>query len=150
MCDALIVRPACREDFDEIACVWHLSVSRLDGFSTLQVSADQLRGRLNVEIGNGWQLLVAQAGAKICGFLAMHPEESMLYQIFVLPEKQGMGIGKTLIDKAKQLMPAGLSVRLAKSSEMAAAFYNKSGFHLESYGFHPQSGNAVVFYRWTP
>ncbi len=147
MAKDLTIRPATHDQFDDVARVWHESAADMDAAASQMPSIADLRARIDVEMGNGWQLFVAERGARVVGILAIKTEQAVLDQIFVHPVEQRSGVGSALMAKAQQLMPSGFTLRMAKSNIRAASFYERSGFKCEAEGLHP-SGWPVVFYRW--
>lgn len=78
--------------------------------------------------------------------------EDWLEQLYVLPEAQGRGIGRALVEHAKLQRPAGLQLWAFQSNAPARAFYEANGFVAAE--FTDGSGNEEqspdVRYAWQP
>lgn len=109
---------------------------------------EEMRARIDRELKAGWQLFVAEHGERVVGMLALKPDEAVLDQLFVVPEKQASGIGTMLMNVAKEVMPNGFSLRMAEGNERAAQFYRRCGLCLVRGGTHPLSGRPVCHYDW--
>jgi GNAT superfamily N-acetyltransferase len=132
-------------DFDAIARIWLESALASEGATP---SLAELRSRVDAEIAAGWDVTVALDGREIVGFLALKPAIAALDQIFILPEHQGRGIGGDLIERAKQAMPGGFTLRTASTNLKARRFYSGAGLSLLEEGLHPRTGNPVCYYGW--
>jgi GNAT superfamily N-acetyltransferase len=77
---------------------------------------------------------------------------AMLTQLYVLPGKQGLGIGGALLDRAKERRPVGVALYAFQRNERARAFYERRGFVAVSCGdgSENEEGEPDVLYRWTP
>jgi GNAT superfamily N-acetyltransferase len=97
------IRPARREEYDEIARVWMNSwvSTGLEDASNFLLA--KLRARIALEIENGWNLFVADDDGAIAAMLALHLPKMYLDQLFVAPEYQGQALGR------KRLHPAALA-----------------------------------------
>lgn len=78
--------------------------------------------------------------------------DDWLEQLYVLPEAQGRGIGRALVEHAKLQRPAGLQLWAFESNAPARAFYEANGFVAAE--FTDGSGNEErapdVRYVWAP
>jgi putative acetyltransferase len=72
---------------------------------------------------------------EIAGFLAIAGDR--LGWLYVDPPAQGRGIGTALLDKAKALSPAGLTLFTHQRNERARAFYERRGFRAVRFGVSP-------------
>lgn len=165
MSSSITIRTASTSDLDAVARVWHESASRADGAPRHMPSLLELRARIDTELASGWSLWVAERIAErigervaeglgedpgIVGMLALRTSEADLDQLFVLPAAQRRGVGTCLIERARQEMPAGFTLRTAAANRGARAFYEKSGLRLLSTGQHPRHAYAVCCYGWQP
>lgn len=73
------------------------------------------------------------------GFYALY--ENTLAAIFVAPEQQGQGIGKQLINHAKQQREA-LTLSVYKENQPSYQFYLAQGFSVISEQFDEHTGHA--------
>ena len=85
------------------------------------------------------------------GILSLKGDD-WLEQLYVLPQAQGQGIGRTLVEHAKLQRPAGLQLWAFASNAPARAFYEANGFVAAE--FTDGAGNEErapdVRYVWTP
>ncbi len=80
--------------------------------------------------------LVIELEDKMAGFLIAELDSGLdfayLTQLFVVPDQQGQGIGKMLIeaylDKCKEAGVAKVYLFVQENNEKAIEFYNKQGF----------------------
>jgi GNAT superfamily N-acetyltransferase len=136
-------------DFDAIARVWlEAALATEDAVSSLP-SLRELRIRVDHEMAAGWVVTVALDGREIVGFLALKPALAVPDQIFILPTHQGRGVGRDLIEQAKQAMPGGFRLRTASTNRRARRFYSGAGLSLLEEGLHPRTGNPVCYYGWS-
>lgn len=89
-------------------------------------------------------------GPHLAGFVAVSPRTGYLDQIVVAPEAQRMGVGKALIDAAKQIGREGLYLHVNKDNARALAFYQTSGFIIAGEDVNRRSGAPVYMMTWRP
>lgn len=91
---------------------------------------------------------VAEDNGKIVGFMSL--DENILEELYLLPKSQGSGIGSKLINKAKELNPAGLSTYAFQINTFARSFYEKHGFVAVSFndGERNEENEPDVLYKW--
>lgn len=104
--------------------------------------------RIVCEMATGWVVHLAWDGGRLVGFLALKPQAGCLDQIFVLPEEQGKGVGRALLDFAKEQLPTGIWLRTAAANTRACRFYERNGFTRSKAEAHPVLGYPTVIYRW--
>ena len=83
-------------------------------------------------------VLVAKDGDRVVGFVGYghhgpeDPDTGEVYALYVLPEYQGMGVGRQLLDAALDKLSAfpHLCLWAVKGNERAIRFYEKNGFRL--------------------
>ena len=83
-------------------------------------------------------LLVAKDGDRVIGFVgygdhgAEDPDTGEVFALYVLPEYQGTGVGRQLMDAALVQLAAFPRIVLwvVKGNARAIRFYEKCGFHL--------------------
>ena len=104
--------------------------------------------RIGRELAAGWTAYLAWDGDRLVGFLALKPDTGCLDQLFVLPEAQGSGVGRALLDFAKERLPNGLWLRTAADNLRACRFYERHGLRATETQIHPTLGHQTVIYRW--
>lgn len=91
-----------------------------------------------------WEVTVAEADGILVGFLALALSEHRLDQLFVAPGAQGRGIGRRLVEVAKQRMPEGFWLSTRPDNRRARAFYERSGMGFDR--LEPgQTGDRAVY-----
>ena len=95
-------------------------------------------------------IVIAEAGGTIAGFVTVDPRTGYLDQIVVAPESWGTGIGAALIDAAKTISPNGLDLDVNVDNARAVRFYEKYGFTVTGSGANPNSGKPVHRMSWRP
>ena len=86
----------------------------------------------------------------LAGFVAVSPRSGYLDQIVVAPEMQHHGVGKALIDAAKQIGREGLYLHVNKDNARALEFYRKCGFNIAAEDVNRRSGAPVYMMTWRP
>lgn len=90
------------------------------------------------QIQNQQQFFIVSEGIHPLGFIAIehHYKEELvtrIHKIYILPETQGKGVGKLLLDKAASLAKINDSKSLSlnvNKFNAAVAFYTKVGFEI--------------------
>ena len=142
------LRPAIEADRDAIAEIWHESASLLGVGPPVMPTAGQLRERVDREFAAGWQVTVAVHDERIVGFLAIKPAEAVLAELFVRPEAIGSGIGRALLARAIEAMPAGFTLFTRSANARARRFYERAGLTFLRDDVHPRAGDPITYYGW--
>lgn len=95
-------------------------------------------------------VVVAQADDALVGFVTVVPDTGYLDQIVVAPENWSSGIAEALLNEAKRLSPAGLTLHVNKDNARALRFYEKHGFIIQGGDVNPNSGRPVYKMSWRP
>jgi GNAT superfamily N-acetyltransferase len=84
------------------------------------------------------------------GFAAVNG--AWLEQLYVDPDHRGLGVGRMLLDDAKQARPNGLSLHVFTRNVPARRFYEAAGFKLadQSDGQRNEEQEPDCTYTWTP
>lgn len=125
---------------------WQAAYPQIDFAARL----DWWRQRWRNEIVPAAEIVVAEIGGAIVGFVTVDPRTLYLDQIVVAPESWGSGIGTALIDAAKTISPSGLDLDVNVDNARAIRFYAKYGFVVRSSGVNPKSGNPIYRMSWRP
>src|ERR1700690_731022 len=105
------IRPARTDEYEEIARVWMDSWASTGLEDASNFLLAKLRARIPLEIEKGWSLFVADDGGMLAAMLALHLPKQYLDQLFVAPEYQGRGIGRTLLAFTRQRLPDEIYLR---------------------------------------
>ena len=96
------------------------------------------------------QIVLAERGGALAGFVTVDPKTMYLDQIVVAPEHWGSDVALALLDEAKRLSPKGLDLLVNKDNFRAIRFYEKHGFVYAGEDKNPVSGIAVNRMAWRP
>ncbi len=93
------------------------------------------------------EVWLALRGERVVGLLAL--EASHIDQLYVEPSEQHSRVGSRLLDHAKSLRPAGLSLFTFQRNAPARAFYEARGFRAVRFGVSPApESEPDVRYEW--
>jgi putative acetyltransferase len=95
-------------------------------------------------------ITVAECEGALTGFMTIDDKTGYLDQIVVAPEHWGKGIALALLDEAKTLSPAGITLLVNKDNLRAIRFYEKHGFTFAGEDKNPVSGIPVNRMAWKP
>jgi len=144
------VRPYDPSDEDAAIALWlrtwQAACPELDFAARL----DWWRARWRNELVTSADIVIAEAGSGVIGFVTVDPRTSYLDQIVVAPEHWASGVGTALMAVAKHLSPAGLDLDVNTDNARAIRFYDKQGFSIGGAGVNPISGKPVHRMRWRP
>lgn len=87
---------------------------------------DEVRAWIRAELIPHSEVWVADDDGRVVGMLAIKPGE--LEQLYLAPDRLGEGIGRRLVDLAKERSPGGLSLWTFQVNERARRFYERNGF----------------------
>jgi putative acetyltransferase len=148
----ITIRPAFEADYDALARIWVQGQTPFDGSAAPPELYDELRARLPREAAGGdWTIFAAEYDGRVAGLLAMIVSEGVLRQLFIDETLRSRGIGKALLDFAKQQMPRGFWLRTHALNVRGHRFYEREGLtHLRTEP-HPQHPEAIFrIYAWRP
>jgi len=96
------------------------------------------------------QIVLAEHGDALIGFVTVDPKTMYLDQIVVAPEHWGSDVALVLLKEAKRLSPTGIDLLVNKDNFRAIRFYEKHGFAYAGEDKNPVSGIAVNRMAWRP
>ena len=83
----------------------------------------------------------------VVGFMVVGDTE--LDQLYIHVDYQGAGIGKRLLERAKEQSSGMLQLYTFDINKPAQRFYEKHGFTIIGRGIEGESGRADIRYEWT-
>jgi len=90
---------------------------------------------------------VVELDGRPAAFMAMR--DDFIDHLYVDPDYQNRGIGRSLLEHARQLSPEHLWLYTLQINMNARAFYEKNGFIAEKFGISPPpEGEPDVEYHW--
>ncbi len=100
-------------------------------------------------IASRCEIWVAEREEELVGFLAIRG--SYIDRMYVRPGAQRGGVGIVLLEKARELSPAGLELHTHQKNHRARCFYEKHGFRAVAFGVSPPPEDEPdVEYWWRP
>lgn len=79
-------------------------------------------------------ILVAVVECSLAGFISWWPPENFVHNLFVAPEFQGRGIGKSLLAAALAQMGRPVTLKCVQQNESAIKFYQRVGWEIAGAG----------------
>ena len=131
------IRPMRHAEAEGVLEVWHATKRASWHWHPVESRRplEQDRGFFEKVLLKRCDIWVAAEGDQILGMLAM--EGRSIDQLFVSNAHQRQGIGKALLDRAKQLSPTGLRLFTLQQNVDAVRFYVRHGFRVGHYGRSP-------------
>jgi ribosomal protein S18 acetylase RimI-like enzyme len=147
--DRLEIRRATTADADAVADVYLASFHATYTFP-LAHTDDQVRRWIRETVLGSAETWVAVEGQHLVGMMVVGPGD--LDQLYVAPDRLRSGIGRRLLDRAKERSPAGLSLYTFQVNDRARRFYERNGFVAEAHGDGTgnEEGQPDVRYVWRP
>lgn len=145
----MIIRPATPADYDVLAVLWYDSWESVGISNEADLSREAVIARFHVDVAR-WTLFAAEAPEGLIGLLALLPEENRIDQIFVAPHVKGKGVGRALLNLAKQVMPTGIVLFTQGENQRARSFYEREGFRLTEQADNPEQRRTRCTYEWSP
>lgn len=98
---------------------------------------------------SGTAVLVAVEGDDVAGFVTVDPATGWIDQMLAGLAHQGTGVAAMLMEAAKRLRPAGLTLDVNADNMRAIAFYRRQGFATTGQRLNEQ-GRAIALMAWRP
>jgi putative acetyltransferase len=143
-------RPYRAQDEDATIALWLRAWQAAYPQIDFRLRLDWWRARWRNELVPSAEVVVAESGDTMVGFVTVDSATFYLDQIVVAPERWGSGIGAALLAEARRLSPAGLDLDVNTDNARAIGFYNKQGFVTSGTGVNPISGRPVLRMSWRP
>ena len=149
MAQGFIIREYEAADFDAVTILWR--ISREKSLPEFQLE----KGHFFYEDRNYFQnfvlknnlIWVVESDEYPVGFMAMNKD--FIDQLYIDPNYQRQGIGKSLIGFAREKSPEHLWLYTLQINFIARTFYEKNGFIAEKFGVSPPpESEPDVEYHW--
>ena len=105
------------------------------------------RERWRNELVPNAQIIVAEQANVLIGFVTID-KSGYLDQLVVSPDHWGSELANALVDQAKRLSPAGVTLLVNKDNARAIRFYERNGFTHAGEDVNPTSGRPVLKMAW--
>jgi putative acetyltransferase len=147
---AVSLRPYDAKDEDAAIALWLRSWQATYPELDFAARLDWWRERWRNVLTKSADIVIAETGGEMIGFVTVDPQACYLDQIVVAPEHWASGIGSALIAVAKQLSPSALELHVNTDNARAIRLYRKLGFAVTGDGINPISGKPVHRMLWQP
>jgi len=135
-----IIRQYAESDLDGVLSSWENASTIAHPFLTDAFMEKERYNIPNLYLPNADTWVADKAGVVI-GFIALIGAE--VGAIFVEPEFQGVGVGRSLMDKAQHIH-GDLEVEVFEENSIGGRFYSKYGFSRLSESIHEETGNKLL------
>ena len=142
------LRPYAAADEDAAIELWRRTWAQHYPHIDFNARVDWWRERWRKELVPAAQIVLAERGGALIGFVTIDPKTMYLDQIVVAPEAWGSGAALALLDEAKRRSPKGVDLLVNKDNARAIHFYEKHGFQYAGEDKNPVSGIAVNRMSW--
>ena len=146
----LVVRRAVASDADGIGDVWLSSWRATFDFEPGHPDED-VRSWLATELVPVTETWVAvDPPERVVAMMAL--SSTMFEQLYIAPDWIGRGLGRRLIELAKERRPAGLDLHCFAMNGRARRFYERHGFEAVAFGDGSgnEEGQPDIRYAWRP
>jgi putative acetyltransferase len=105
------------------------------------------RERWRNELVPNAAIIVAEEAGTLAGFVTIDAQ-AYLDQLVVAPEHWGSKLADALVDEAKRLSPASITLLVNEDNIRAIRFYERNGFVHAGEDVNPTSGRPVLKMTW--
>jgi len=149
MSDEFIIREYRSEDFDAVTILWR--ISREKSIPEFQLEKGHFffedRDYFQKQIIKNNQIWVVESLNYPVGFMAMNKD--FVDQLYIDPDHQRRGIGRSLLNLARERSPEHVWLYTLQVNASAREFYEKNGFVAEKFGISPPpESEPDVEYHW--
>lgn len=102
---------------------------------------------LNHILPEQYQVELALIDDLVVGMIAYNEKE--ISQLYIHNDFQALGIGRTLLDKAKKQSSGRLTLYTFEVNKNAQRFYEKNGFKIIAHGHENEENLPDIQYEWT-
>lgn len=146
---AAFTRPYRAEDEAAAIELWHRTWQEAYPEIDFASRLDWWRERWRNDLVPKAAIVVAEQADELIGFVTIDGA-GYLDQLVVSPDHWGSKLADTLVDEAKRLSPAGITLLVNKDNARAIRFYERSGFRHAGEDVNPTSGRPVLRMAWGP
>ena len=141
-----MIRAFSQTDMDQVLEVWLAASLKAHDFIAPEYWRSQLESMRNIYVPAS-EAYVYDQGQRVVGFYAL--VEDSLATIFVAPDLQGAGIGKSLLAHAKTKRHS-LNLSVYKANAAGIRFYKSQGFEIAAAGLDEAVGEEEYTMQWGP
>ncbi|MFP7300214.1 GNAT family N-acetyltransferase [Neobacillus niacini] len=141
----IIITPFDPKYAEQTVQMWRESKEKAIGQKEIHSFENHVNFLTHILVKN-YQIDLALMDQKVVGMIAYnHTEVSQLY---IHNDYQGIGIGQTLLEKAKTHSIGRLTLYTFEVNKAAQVFYEKHGFKIISKGHENEENLADILYEW--
>lgn len=149
---SVTVRPAARFDLPACATIVNDHIDSLDWLPRT-FPREQTLSLFQRGYETGRDIHVAERDDVIEGYISVETRLGLpdhVHGFYLRPDARGKGIGKALLDRAKERSPEGLELTAFEPNVDGQRFYAREGFVevLEKRATHTEEGVATLFFVW--
>jgi putative acetyltransferase len=144
------LRPYCAADEETAIELWRRTWQTAYPHLDFTARLDWWRTRWRTELVPVANIVLAESGEQVVGFVTVDAKTLYLDQIVVAPEAWGSKIADALLAEAKRLSPKGLDLKVNADNARAIRFYEKQGFAITGSTTNERSGAPVRIMAWRP
>ncbi|MEA2835497.1 MAG: putative acetyltransferase [Bradyrhizobium sp.] len=149
MSASFTLRPYAAADEDAAIELWRATWQHAYPSIDFAARINWWRERWRKELVPNANIVVAEQGGALIGFVTIDAT-GYLDQLVVGPEHWGSELGTALVDEAKRLSPAGITLLVNTDNARAVKFYRRNGFVDAGGDVNPTSGKPVLKMAWKP
>ena len=124
--EGALIRPAMANDLPACAAIINEYIDATDWLPRT-LSRAEIADAFSPGLLTKRRVLVAEDGGELVGYLTMG-EDGVLPAIYLAPRSRGRGIGKAMIDRAKEISPGHIELTVFEPNRSAQRFYLREGF----------------------
>jgi putative acetyltransferase len=147
---SFVLRPYHKDDLEAALALWLRTWEAAMPEIEFAARLDWWRKRWIEELVPRNSMVVAETEGDLAGFVVIDAKSGYLDQIVVRPDCWGTKIAKALLDEAKRLAAADITLDVNQSNARAIRFYEREGFARTGEGVNPLSGKSTFAYLWRP
>jgi putative acetyltransferase len=141
------LRPYRDEDEDAAIALWRQTWQQAYPHIDFAARVPWWRERWRRELVPNASIVVAEQAGELAGFVTIDAS-GYLDQLVVSPDHWGTELADRLVDEAKRLSPARITLLVNTDNARAIRFYERNGFVHAGHDVNPTSGRPVLKMAW--
>jgi putative acetyltransferase len=141
------LRPYRPEDEDAAIALWQRTWQQAYPSIDFAARLAWWRERWRGELVPNAAIMVAEQAGELVGFVTIDAN-NYLDQLVVAPDRWGSELGNMLVNEAKRLSPARITLLVNTDNTRAIRFYERNGFVRAGGDVNPTSGKPVLRMAW--
>jgi GNAT superfamily N-acetyltransferase len=145
--DGLVIRAAVLDDMPQCAAILNRWIDETPWMRRVHDHDDVVR-HYRESVYASDDVIVAERAGTVGAFLALS-KNAFVTALYAHPDFRGEGVGKLLLDAAKQKSTGGLSLWTFAANEAAQRFYRREGFiEIRRTSGDNEEGLPDVLFQW--